>query len=142
MANFKKRSKAEETVWLWLRYGCADISINGEVVYWVREHRFHPKRQWRFDFAMPELMLAVEIEGVLPNKFTGHTSLSGYAADCEKYNAAAILGWCVIRGTQAMVNNGRLYSDIESALKKVKKELTPYGRIGLESDYQFKKGIN
>ena len=64
-----------------------------------REYRFaQPERQWRFDFAWPGRMLAVEIEG---GSWAGgrHTTGSGFAADLEKYNDAAIRGWRVIRLT-------------------------------------------
>lgn len=64
------------------------------------EHRFHAERQWRFDFAWPAVMVAVEIEGGTWGRRRGrHTTGSGHQADCEKYNAAAIDGWCVLRFT-------------------------------------------
>ena len=28
----------------------------------VEEHRFHPKRKWRFDYAIPEKKIAIEVE--------------------------------------------------------------------------------
>ena len=64
----------------------------------VTEYRFHPTRRWRFDFAWPEHKLAVEIEG---GAWTGgrHTRGSGFVGDCDKYNAATILGWRVLRFT-------------------------------------------
>jgi len=44
----------------------------------VKEYRFHPKRLWRFDFAVPELMIAVEIEGAIFSKQRlGHSSGTG-----------------------------------------------------------------
>ena len=50
------------------------LKHTGEEV--VAEYRFHPGRDWRFDFAIrPE----------------------GYLRDMEKYNEAAVSGWCVIR---------------------------------------------
>lgn len=63
-----------------------------------REFRFHPVRKWRFDFAWPEKKVAIEIEGAV---WTGgrHTRGAGYVKDCEKYNAAAELGWVVLRYT-------------------------------------------
>lgn len=62
----------------------------------VREYRFHDTRNWRFDFCWPDHMLAVEVEGgVWANG--RHNRGSGFIADCEKYNAAAILGWRVLR---------------------------------------------
>lgn len=57
-----------------------------------REYRFHPTRKWRFDFAIPELKLAVEIEGR-----GRHQTVDGFRKDCEKYNAALLLGWRVLR---------------------------------------------
>ena len=50
----------------------------------VAEHRFHPFREWRFDYAIPELKIALEVEG-------------GFRRDMEKYNEAAALGWLLIR---------------------------------------------
>lgn len=71
----------------------------------VAEHRFDPARRWRFDFAWPDLMLAVEVEG---GTWRGgrHTRGSGFAKDCEKYNRAAALGWSVLRFTTDMVKRG------------------------------------
>lgn len=64
------------------------------------EKRFHPVRKWRFDRAITGLKIAVELEG---GTFSGgrHTRGAGYAADCEKYNTAQMLGWIVFRLTSA-----------------------------------------
>lgn len=67
-----------------------------------REHRFHPTRDWRFDFAWPALKVAVEVEG--GTWVTGrHSRGSGFAKDAEKYNAAVGLGWFVLRYTTDML---------------------------------------
>lgn len=58
----------------------------------VREHRFHSERKWRFDFAWPDQKVALEIEG-----WGRHQTFDGYRKDCEKYNAATLLGWRVLR---------------------------------------------
>ncbi len=58
----------------------------------VREHRFHPMRKWRFDFAWPNLKLAVELDGR-----GRHQTVKGAREDCAKHNAAVILGWRVLR---------------------------------------------
>lgn len=71
----------------------------------VQELRFHPVRKWRFDFAWPDRMLAVEIEGGTRTKGR-HTQGSGFEKDCEKYNAALLAGWHILRFTGAMVNSG------------------------------------
>ena len=65
---------------------------------WEEEHRFHPTRKWRFDFAWPEVLVAVEIEGAVWARGR-HTRGAGFIADCDKYNAAAAEGWAVIRFT-------------------------------------------
>ena len=71
----------------------------------AREHQFASPRRWRFDFAWPDLMLAVEIEGGVWTNGR-HTRGSGFVADCEKYNAAALAGWKVLRFTESSVRDG------------------------------------
>jgi very-short-patch-repair endonuclease len=66
----------------------------------VREYRFSPPRRWRFDFAWPTQMVAVEIEGLVFRGKSRHTTQNGYIKDCEKYNAAVEKGWHVLRYTQ------------------------------------------
>ena len=81
----------------------------------VREFRFHPSRKWRFDFAFVDQMIALEIDGAT---WTGgrHTRGSGYEADCEKLNEAAVLGWRVFRATRGMVKSGYALRLLESVL--------------------------
>jgi len=64
----------------------------------VAEHRFHPTRLWRFDYAWPAQKIALEVEGGI---WTGgrHINAAGFIADLEKYNAAAVLGWRILRMT-------------------------------------------
>ncbi len=71
----------------------------------VREHRFAPPRRWRFDFAWPDLLVAVEIEGGI---FSGgrHTRGAGFEADLQKYNCALMNGWAVLRFSGSMVKSG------------------------------------
>lgn len=69
----------------------------------VQEHRFHPSRRWRFDYAVPSLKLAVEYDGhgATGGKkhVGGHASVTGMAGDAEKFNQAQALGWRVVRLT-------------------------------------------
>lgn len=85
----------------------------------VMEYQFAPPRKWRFDFAWPDARsphgLAVEIEGGTWIK-SRHTTGSGFAQDCEKYNAAALAGWCVLRFTGAMVTSGLALETVKKAL--------------------------
>ena len=68
------------------------------------EYKFHHSRKWRFDFAIPDKLIAIECEGAT---WTGgrHTRGAGFAKDCEKYNAAALLGWRVFRLTTDMISD-------------------------------------
>jgi hypothetical protein len=69
----------------------------------LAEHRFDPKRRWRFDFAWPDHKVALEVDGgVFANG--RHTRGSGFVKDMEKLNAAAIAGWRVVRVTPNDVN--------------------------------------
>lgn len=85
----------------------------------VREYRFRGvsgKRRWRFDFAWPKYHLACEVEGGIWVG-GGHTRGSGFTRNVEKYNAATMLGWRVLRATSNMVRDGRAVTLIEEALE-------------------------
>lgn len=60
------------------------------------EFRFHPTRKWRADFAIPSAKLLIEIDG---GAWSGgrHTRGAGFIADQSKLNAAACLGYRVLR---------------------------------------------
>lgn len=62
----------------------------------VAEYKFHPTRKWRFDFAFVEQKVAVEQEGAIWT-YGRHNRPIGMIKDMEKYNAAAELGWRVLR---------------------------------------------
>lgn len=74
------------------------------------EFRFDEVRKFRFDWAIEELKLGIEYEGIFSEK-SGHTTISGYTKDVTKYNLATKLGWQILRYT---ADN---YLDIENDLK-------------------------
>ncbi len=81
----------------------------------VTEYDFAKPRRWRFDLAWPGLQLAVEVEG--GTWVAGrHTRGDGYRKDCEKYNAAVLLGFRVLRFTTEMVESGEAAKTIKEAL--------------------------
>ncbi len=82
-----------------------------------REHKFHPVRKWRFDFAWPLQMLAVEVEGGTWSRGR-HTRPQGFEEDCIKYNECILLGWRVIRVTGDMIEDGRALQYVEALLKE------------------------
>ena len=62
------------------------------------EVRVCPERRWKFDFAWPQQRVALEIEGgawVMGR----HNRAPGFLADMEKYNAAVVNGWRLLRTT-------------------------------------------
>lgn len=81
------------------------------------EHRFHPVRRWRFDFAWPDRMLALEIEGGI---WTGgrHSGGKGQLGDMEKYSEAAALGWRVIHVTPSQLNTDYALDLVSRALNQ------------------------
>jgi len=80
-----------------------------------REYRFHPDRKWRFDLCWPGGWVAIEVEGGVWIRGR-HTRGSGFVKDCEKYNEAAILGWCVLRVPAIMIKDGHALDFIKRAL--------------------------
>lgn len=94
-----------------------------------KEYQFHSSRRWKFDFALLKYHIAIEVEGghignivicnhckrkvsrILKNGSLAyvreggrHNSIKGFRNDCEKYNAASVLGWTVLRFTTDMLN--------------------------------------
>lgn len=81
------------------------LQLKAAGIEFVREYRFHPVRRWRFDFALAEYKLAVEVEGGTYARGR-HTRGGGYAEDCIKYAEAVCLGWRVLRFTTDQVEDG------------------------------------
>lgn len=71
------------------------------------ELQFHEGRRWRFDFAWPEVKVALEIEGGV---FIGggHVRGRAYTNNCEKYNEALFDGWRVFRLTPDQITAANL----------------------------------
>ena len=102
-------SLGEETFALHLRAA----GIDG----FEREYRFAAPRRWKFDFANPSLMVALEVEGGTWSR-SRHTSGKGYAADCEKYSTAAVMGWRVLRFTTDQVKSGMALQMLQQAIAR------------------------
>jgi very-short-patch-repair endonuclease len=80
-------------------------------------------RRFRFDYAMPEIKLAIEYEGIFSAK-SRHTTVAGFMRDAVKYNEATILGWRVIRITADMINDNRALDYIQRAMGGLKCDIT------------------
>jgi len=77
-----------------------------------QEFYFHPDRQWRADFHLIDKKILVEVEGGI---WSGgrHTRGKGYLGDMEKYNAATMMGFQVIRFSTDQVKSGHAIQQIE-----------------------------
>lgn len=87
--------------------------------HFIREHKFHPARKWRFDFADIENMIAIEVEG---GTWTNgrHTRGQGFQDDCIKYNEAQKLGWKVYRFDAPMVTKRLAVNFIKDLYESMK----------------------
>lgn len=90
----KTTSKAKEWIELNLTYWC-----NQKGLELTREHQFCPDRKWRFDWSINFMMIAIEFEGGIFLKKSGHNTARHYTKDADKYNQAQQLGWTVLRFT-------------------------------------------
>lgn len=97
--------KADDTLY-------ADLQAEGMEP--VREFMFHSEREWRFDMAYPPLLIAVEVDGR-----GRHQTPKGYADDCEKLNAAAELGWKVLRYPVRYVQTHKRRARIVEQIKRI-----------------------
>ena len=77
-----------------------------------QEFEFHPKRKWRADFHLVGKKILVEVEGAI---WSGgrHTRGKGYIGDMEKYNAATMMGFQVLRFSTDQVKSGHAIQQIE-----------------------------
>ena len=81
------------------------------------EYRFMKKRRFRFDFAWPSRMVALEIEGGTWSRGKSrHISPRGFENDCEKYSLAAVHCWRVIRVTSKQINEAKMLEWVRAAL--------------------------
>lgn len=96
-----------------------------------REFKFWKGRNFAFDYAWPEQLLALEKEGglygrgkpcpVCHRKAPGaHSSIQRLLSDREKYNKANWRGWMLIRALPEEFENGRAVNMVEFSLLTIK----------------------
>ena len=83
---------------------------------WWAEWPFHPVRKWRFDYARPDLKIAIEVDGGV---FTGgrHSGGVGQVKDMEKCNNACALDWLVFHITPDDMFDYNFRSLVKLAIK-------------------------
>lgn len=84
----------------------------------VKELQFDAIRKWRFDYAIPEHRIAIEIDGGVWLEGGGrHNRASGWIKDQEKLNAAAAQGWRVLHLTPQQQYSNYALETIKSAMR-------------------------
>ena len=94
MKRIRKEHQNERLLRQWLEI---------EGIEYAREYLFCDGRRWKFDYALPQYKIAIEVEGGLWIQGR-HNRAPGMIADMEKYNEAAMLGWKVLRYTPEDTN--------------------------------------
>lgn len=84
----------------------------------VREYRFDKSRRWRADFAWEEAQLLIEIEGGVWNRGR-HLTPRGFMNDAEKYLAATLQGWAVIRLVDSMLTPDTIKQILDYARNRI-----------------------
>jgi hypothetical protein len=87
-----------------------------KITGYEREYKFHPSRRFRFDYAWPAQMIAVELQGGVWGKKSGHNSGTGIIAEMEKSNQAQMLGWQVYKFFVDQVKSGEAIQFMQSIL--------------------------
>lgn len=82
-----------------------------------QEFKFCDDRKWRADFYITGTKLLIEVEGGIWSNGR-HTRGKGYLGDMEKYNAATVLGYQVLRFSTEQVKSGKAIKAIMDLLGK------------------------
>jgi len=82
----------------------------------IKEYQFHPVRKWRFDYAIPEHKIALEVEGGVWTEGR-HTRGVGFLKDIEKYNTGTLLGWRIFRTTPSELLSSNTIDLLKEAIK-------------------------
>lgn len=111
MARYDEIKKAMQGIDIFVQL-CAKVLGSSP----VKEYRFHESRMWRFDYAFPQHLIALEVEGGV---HTGgrHIRPRGFLNDMEKYNAAAVAGWRVLRCTPSTLTTTATFELIKKAME-------------------------
>lgn len=121
--HFKPEKKVEKvsveknTIELFLK----QFQQQGLIESYQTEYKFDAVRRFRFDYAIPSLMIAIEYNGLIYKNSknttgkSGHQTIGGIKADNEKANLAVTKGWRILVYTA--MNYKELYTDLEKLLK-------------------------
>ncbi len=98
----KVESEGEQTL---------SLQLKALRIEFEQEFKFHPTRKWRADFHLKGKKVLVEVEGGIWSNGR-HTRGKGYLGDLDKYNAATMMGYQVIRFSTEQVKSGKAIEQI------------------------------
>lgn len=113
-----------------LRVRLADVGLPDP----ERQVIFHPRRRWRFDLAWPHSKVAIEIQGAIWSNGR-HVRGTGYVEDCDKRNAATLLGWRVLYVTDRMIDSGEVDDLLRCAISRAGAPLLSKGEHAARYGY-------
>lgn len=82
-----------------------------------KEYVFLSTRRYRADWAIPDLKIIVEYDGVMH-----HARKSGSERDADKSNLAQLAGWLFIRVNAGTLRSGAGYTSVAAAINLRKKK--------------------
>ena len=88
------------------------LQLKALKIAFEREFKFCQDRKWRADFHLVDKMILIEVEGGIWSNGR-HTRGKGYLGDMEKYNAATVMGYQVLRFSTEQVKSGLAIQQIE-----------------------------
>jgi hypothetical protein len=83
----------------------------------VAQHRFHPERQWKLDFAHPATRVGIELHGGVWTHGR-HNRGGGFVEDRRKMNAAIAMGWVVVEFTAADLDGVEAYALVRRLIEE------------------------
>lgn len=95
------------------------------------QYKAIPNRQFKCDFAWPDLKIALEVDGAqwgTGSKKDGtwhpgrHGSGSGIETDCEKQNWLVTMGWHTLRVTKDQIQSGMALKWLQMTIHLVEEE--------------------
>lgn len=90
LPKVKRRTLSDDFLGVWMRFTSHPLP--------EAEVKFHPVRDWRFDFAFTSQKLAIELHGGVRSGGR-HVRGNGFVEDCRKKCAAVVRGWRVLEYT-------------------------------------------
>ena len=113
----RMQGQEQQQVYLWVQdFIARAIGYYPGIV--KQEYRFHPTRRFRFDVAIPELHIGIEVDGLLPGAGGGHQRRQAYIQDRVKDLEAQCLGWQVIRVVTDQVRDGSCFPYLEKLIRR------------------------